>query len=458
MSARILIVDDTPLNVKLLAAKLSHEYYVVSTASSGAEALQKVEAEKPDIVLLDVMMPGMDGFVVCRRLKANSETADIPVVILTALTDVADRVRGLQAGADDFLTKPINDLALMARLRSLLRMKALMDEWRMREQTALQISPLLAESLVPLDLSHARVLIADDGASDSAFIRDALEPLSAQLFQVRTFDEAEAVLAKDKIDLVFSNLNLRGEDGLTICPRLRTNQATRHLPILLLANPDDLERVAKGLDLGANDYVLRPLDAQELLARARTQLRYKRNYDRLRDGFRHDLMLALVDPLTGAFNRRYLDAHMPRIFKHMSEAKKPLSVLMIDVDFFKKVNDTHGHPAGDEVLKEIARRITDSVRPSDFLVRMGGEEFAIVMPEATLANAEKIAERVRNSIKDTPFALPGSETSLPVTISVGVAEAEPWIEEDYKKVFERADSGLCNAKATGRNKVVPYGG
>ncbi len=141
MSARILIVDDTPLNVKLLAAKLAHDYYVISTAENGVQALEKVAKEKPDLILLDVMMPEMDGFETCRRLKANPATAYIPVVIITALSDVADRVRGLAAGADDFLGKPINDLALMARIRSLLRTKILMDEWRLREATAEQLAP-----------------------------------------------------------------------------------------------------------------------------------------------------------------------------------------------------------------------------------------------------------------------------------------------------------------------------
>lgn len=458
MSARILIVDDTPLNVKLLAAKLARDYYVVSTAENGEDALKKAMQEKPDLILLDVMMPVMDGFETCRRLKADPATAPIPVVIITALTDVADRVRGLEEGADDFLAKPINDLALMARIRSLLRMKSLMDEWRLREQTALQISPTLAESLVPLDICNARILIVDDGASDGAFVREALAPLSAQITQAKTLDEAEDILAEGRYDLVFSNLELRGEDGLTICPRLRTNQPTRHLPILLIADPENLEKVAKGLDLGANDYLLRPLDAQEVFARARTQLRHKRNYDRLREGFQNDLRLALVDPLTGAFNRRYLEAHMPRIMRHVAEAKKPLSVQMIDIDFFKKVNDTHGHAAGDAVLKEIARRITDSVRPSDFVVRMGGEEFAVVMPEASLANAEKIGERIRSQIAEAPFPLPESGQSIPVTISIGVAEIQAGIEADYEKVFEHADYGLYRAKKTGRNKVVAFGG
>jgi two-component system cell cycle response regulator len=455
MSARILIVDDTPLNVKLLTAKLARDYYIISTAENGVEALRKVAEEKPDLILLDVMMPEMDGFETCRRLKADPETAYIPIVIITALSDVADRVRGLAAGADDFLGKPINDLALMARIRSLLRLKILMDEWRLREATALQLSPVLAGTTVdPLDISNSRILIVDDGEADGIFIRETLTPLAASILQVTNVAEAETALAKDPYDLIFSSLDLRNEDGLTICPRLRASPSTRHVPILLLANPEEVDRVAKGLDLGANDYLLRPFDTQELFARTRTQLRHKRNYDRLRDGLQHNLMLALVDPLTGAFNRRYLDAHMPRFLQHALERQKALSVQMIDIDFFKKINDQHGHYAGDAVLKEVARRISGGVRPSDFFVRMGGEEFAVVMPETDLIYAEKIAERVRACIADTPIDLPEGAESVAVTISIGVAATKPAADNKAARVFDRADDALYRAKQTGRNKVV----
>ncbi|MDD3030124.1 MAG: PleD family two-component system response regulator [Alphaproteobacteria bacterium] len=457
MSARVLIVDDTPVNIRLLEAKLARDYYVISTAENGVEALKKIDEEKPDIVLLDVMMPEMDGFETCRRIKANPETAHIPVIMITALSDVADRVRGLAAGADDFLGKPINDLALMARVRSLLRMKILMDEWRARESTALKLSPDSAEEISdPLNVRNCRILIIDDDKSDSVFIREALAPLSAHIEEIGSIAQAEALVSDGFFDLVFSKLDLAKEDGLTICPCLRSNPSTRHIPILLLANPDDIERVAKGLDLGANDYLIRPLDTHELFARARTQLRHKRNYDRLRSGLEHNLMLALIDPLTGAFNRRYLDAHLPRFLKHAQDEKKSLSVQMIDIDFFKRVNDQHGHPAGDAILKEIAHRISNNIRPTDFFVRMGGEEFAIVMPETELQNAAKIAERIRQRIAEE--SVPVDNTlSVPITISIGVAEMNPKRQDEPNKLFSRADGALLRAKQKGRNIVVVDG-
>ena len=142
MSARVLVVDDILPNVKLLEAKLSSAYFEVITALNGVDALELAEKQGPDIILLDVMMPGMDGFEVCEKLKENPKTAHIPVVMVTALTDATDRVRGLEAGADDFLSKPVNDTALMARVKSLVRLKMTIDEWRIRETTANQFGVL----------------------------------------------------------------------------------------------------------------------------------------------------------------------------------------------------------------------------------------------------------------------------------------------------------------------------
>src|SRR5438128_65999 len=152
MTARVLVVDDVELNVRLLTAKLTSEYFEVLSADNGPTALVMTEAELPDIILLDVMMPRMDGFEVCRRLKANPRTADIPVVMVTALSDVADRLRGLEAGADDFLTKPVNDTALFARVRSLVRLKRTMDELRLREEVCRQFGN-----------SEDQAALADDG-------------------------------------------------------------------------------------------------------------------------------------------------------------------------------------------------------------------------------------------------------------------------------------------------------
>jgi len=461
MSARILIVDDTPLNVKLLAAKLAHDYYVVSLAHNGAEALTLLENEKPDIILLDAMMPEIDGFETCRRIKSNPRTAHIPVVMITALSDVSDRVKGLEAGADDFLTKPINDIALMARVRSLLRLKSIMDEWRSRDTSSHQSSPS-AEQEDEFGLTESQgghILVLEDDPRERALIEKTLTTLSAKVTFASTIAEAATLAQKGDIDLVFSSTELQNEDGLLICPQLRTNENTRHLPILLLAHDNEMPRIAKGLDLGANDYLIRPLDANEMLARTRTQLRQKRHYQRLRNNYEQTLSLALTDPLTGAFNRRYLDTQFPRLVTRHASLGESIAILIMDIDHFKDVNDTYGHAAGDLVLKELIGRTIQALRPTDLVVRMGGEEFAIIMLETNLSIGKAIGERLRERITAQPFTFKDGQ-SISMTVSMGVASLTPHIQEkDPAKlsVFERADAALYQAKQNGRNCVVAEG-
>src|SRR6266576_523091 len=178
MTARVLVVDDVELNVKLLEAKLSSEYFEVIAADNGPTALAMAEGELPDIILLDVMMPRMDGFEVCRRLKANPRTTDIPVVMVTALSDVADRLRGLEAGADDFLTKPVNDIALFARVRSLVRLKRMMEELRLREEVCRQFGT--ADTALAEDPTPARIILIEEDQFAAARMAEILRP-SAQV-------------------------------------------------------------------------------------------------------------------------------------------------------------------------------------------------------------------------------------------------------------------------------------
>jgi len=455
MTARILVVDDTPLNVKLLTAKLEHEYYVVNSAVDGLDALAKIDADPPDLVLLDIMMPEMDGFEVCRVLKANSATAHIPVVMVTALSDVVDRVRGLEAGADDFLTKPINDVALMARVRSLLRLKGLMDEWRLREKTSLQFTGKDDTSKTnDIAVAGSRILLLEEDGGDSDFITKTLSGLSAQVECVNKVADAASMARTGFYDIVFVSLNLKNEDALTICAQLRSNEVTRHIPIVMLATEADMLRVAKGLDIGGNDYLLRPLDNNELVARTRTQLRHRRHYEKLRKNYETSLSLSLVDPLTGAFNRRYMEAHLPHLLAKAQRPYKELSALMIDIDHFKKVNDTYGHPAGDEVLKAVVERILNAVRPSDLVARYGGEEFITIMPETQASVALMIAERLRAKIADIPITLAGQAEPLSVTISLGVSTTTGTPDDTQEALLKRADAALYEAKKGGRNRVV----
>ena len=454
MTARVLVVDDLLPNVKLLEAKLTSEYFDVVTAGDGPSALASIAENAPDIVLLDVMMPGMDGFEVCRRIKDDPKTTHIPVVMVTALSDNADRVRGLEAGADDFLTKPLNDTALFARVRSLVRLKMLTDEWRLREQTSGQLGVLQEEkAMSDVDTSGARVLIIEEGEIDWMKISETLKTENADLEHARNSDEAQtAAMSGPSFDLVIVNLNLRSQDALRLTSHLRAMERTRYTPILLVAEEHDMEKVAKGLDLGVNDYLIKPIDRNELLARVRTQIKRQRYQERLRDNYERSLVMALTDSLTGLYNRRYVTAHLGGMIERHKQTDKPLALLMFDIDFFKKVNDTFGHAAGDEVLIEMSRRVIDHVRSVDTVARLGGEEFVAVLPDTEEEVALVVAERLRYTMAAETFEMKAANTEETVTISIGVAMLQG--DDSLDSLMNRADEALYAAKGAGRNLVV----
>ncbi len=453
MSGRVLVVDDIEANVKLLEAKLSSEYFDVLTAYNGPTALEIAETELPDVILLDVMMPRMDGFEVCRQLKANRRTCDVPVVMVTALSDTANRLRGLDAGADDFLTKPVNDVALFARVRSLVRLKRMMEELRVREGICSKFGG--DDTPVSEDTGPARIMIVDDDEFAVARMTETLLPVAHSVARASTCAEAWMSLAPD-IELIIASLCTPGSDALRLVTQCRANETFRQLPILLIAEDRDLPRLAKGLDLGANDYLVRPVDRNELLARTATQVRRKRLQNRLEENYRHSLELALTDELTGLYHRRYLFVHLDELIQRVNHDGISAAVLLFDIDNFKQVNDRYGHAAGDDVLRELAARTTHCVRSVDLVARRGegaGDEFVVVMPETDITIAAAVAERLRAAVAREPFTVQSDGQKLSVTISIGVASAATG-NDDRDHLLKRADDALYAAKNRGRNCVI----
>ncbi len=308
---KILVVDDVPLNVELQKTYLSSSGYEVLVAMNGEEALEKVASESPDLILLDVMMPKINGFEVCQILKSDPNTQFIPIIMVTALQDVEDKVRGIEAGADDFISKPFNKMELMARVKSLLRIKFLHDE--------------LQEKIVQLN-------------------------------------------------------------------------------------------------------------------EARMQME----------------QLAVTDGLTGLYNYRYFQEQLSHELSRAIRHNLFLSILMMDIDYFKVYNDTHGHPAGDEVLKRIAHLIRENLRSIDIPARYGGEEFAVILPDTDHKSALVVAEKIRSLVEAEPIPLEEKQPNGRLTISIGVA-TYPEDTKEGKQLIEIADRRLYKAKERGRNLVVSEG-
>ena len=452
MSARILVIDDIDANVRLLEAKLTADYYEVLTATDGVTGLAIAGSELPDIILLDVMMPGMDGFQVCRRLKEDPVTRHIPVVLVTALDGRADRIAGLEAGADEFLTKPIEDIMLFARVRSLTRLKVVLDELREREQSGRRVG-VIGAAANRMAGAGGRVLIVDDNERQAQRLAAELAVEHRPVIE-SDFDKAH-LTARGPVDLVILNTTSRGFDGLRFAAQVRSHEATRNLPILALIDPDDKSRAIKALDIGVNDVLARPIDPEELAARVRTQIKRKRYTDLLRTNLDQSLEAAVTDPLTGLHNRRYMTSQLDALVARAVRDGRPVATLLLDIDHFKKINDSFGHDAGDEVLREFAVRLASNVRAVDLPCRFGGEEFVVVMPETALEDAERIAERIRMHVSGAPFRIAGGREVLTVTISIGVA-ATLGPGDTPELLLKRSDEALYEAKASGRNRVIAH--
>ena len=438
MSGTILIVDDVATNRIVLKVKLAAACYTTLQAACGQSALSAARRAQPDLILLDVMLPDLSGIEVCRRLKADPETRDIPVVMITASRSPAAGTEALRAGADDFMPKPVEETILMARIRSLLRARETEAELRLRDGTRRALG--LAEAAVPFagpdgpagQRARGQVaarggpgagramtgaeagciaLIGPDRETAMAWRRALAPHLAARLVVV----PAETALAETTeapdVYLIAADLARPGA-GLRLMSELRSRAATRHSAVCILlpdalpggATPADLAAMA--LDLGAADLLSAGYGAEETALRLAAQLRRKRQADRLRDSVQSGLRLAVIDPLTGLYNRRYALPHLARMAERAAASGRRYAVMLLDLDRFKAVNDSFGHAAGDAVLAEVAQRLRASLRPVDLIARIGGEEFLVAMPDATLATARATAERLCRVIEAQPVALP----------------------------------------------------
>ena len=452
MSARVLVVDDFAPNRALLEAHLTAEYFEVVAATNGPDALAIAQRGDCDIVLLDVMMPGMDGFEVCRRLKRDPTTHHIPIVLVTALDQPADRVRGLEAGAEDFLTKPIDDIALIARVRSLSRLKVVLDELRTRAAASATLGmPDPVAAAIRSDVSGSRILVIEDRPAAARQIATTLS--AAHLVDVES-DPQEALFkgAEGHYDLFVVSLGLQGHDGLRLLlaiPLARADPASAdshcrrdrgQTPPVAWARPWRQRLRAASA---------RPKRAHRPRPHAAAPQALRRH---LRDNVQASIEMAIVDTLTGLHNRRYFNTNFSALMDQAARRGRSLSLMILDIDHFKLVNDTHGHDAGDHILKTFAARVRNVVRASDLICRLGGEEFAVLMPDTDLQIGETIAERVRATIGSNLFTLSPGRPPIVVTVSIGLAERGSDIEPDT--LMRRADAALYRSKGSGRNRVT----
>ncbi|CUH39701.1 Stalked cell differentiation-controlling protein [Jannaschia seosinensis] len=472
MSGRILIVDDVATNRIVMKVKLAAARYDVVPACSGAEAIEVASRGGIDLVIMDMMMPGMTGAEACRRLRAAPDTATIPVILVTASEDMQARMDGLSAGADDFLAKPVDEVALLARVRSLLRSREEERDFHARggEMLVFAAGPSTqpfgydtnagfseaggqaAYDARPTAVDGRVAIIAGPEARWPAAQRERLAPLFRG--GISTMDRGRALALSDAdvpdLFLIDADLGARN-DGLRLMSELRSRSATRHAAFIILLSEGDSERAATALDLGAADVGYHPMQVDEMAMRIRTQLSRKRRADKMRSTLDTGLKLAVIDPLTGLHNRRYGLHHLSQVAIRCRMQGIRAGVVLLDIDHFKHVNDTHGHPAGDQVLARIAQILKDSLRSEDLVARLGGEEFLAILPDADLDQVRLVAERLRQTVEAAAIPLAGT-APVSVTVSIGVGMLNSG-DSDGSDTLARVDRALYAAKHAGRNRV-----
>lgn len=460
MTGRILVVDDVATNRIVMKVKLAAACYSVDQAENGAAALKAARETKPDLILLDVMMPDMSGLEVCRALKADPTTADIPVVLITALPDRDAKMEGLEAGADDFLTKPVEEVTLLARVRSLLRARDNVRELQAREDTVSAFGFAEPATEFQGKVQPGRVALVAPGPKGAVLWKTAIDDRIGGNVRIIPREVALSETATDGADapdifVISVDLGQRNE-GLRLLSDLRSRPGTRHAATIMILPEGDSERAAIALDLGANDVLHDPFDAKELAIRISAQLERKRHSDRMRAGVRAGLEAAITDPLTGLYNRRYALHRMEQILaKSGAVPGAGTAVMLIDLDFFKNVNDTYGHAAGDAVLKQVAQRLASQLRTRDLLARIGGEEFLVVLADTDIARAAECAERLRETIASKGFDIGKGSLPLRMTASVGLALPGPLAgTATPEMLIHQADTALYGAKAHGRDRVT----
>ncbi len=461
MSNTILVVDDLSLSRMILRARLQAFCYDVRMARSGAEALEIAQAELPDLVVMDCEMPGLDGPTICQEFRRDPRTAHIPIILFSADTSRARRLHALNAGADEFLPKPLDEPYLMSRLRGLLRRSALELDFRHQATPALRAGLERAITENERFPDVALVQISAGKRSDPTLLRAGLHNVALGL------SEALAPAQDAQIpDMFLLAPEVISHHGLSIISELRARSLTSDVPIIACL-PETLD-IPSGmaLDLGAEAVLRLPLDSEIARLILENAMLHKRRADSLRAALQSELHLASRDPLTGLFNRRYaLSSLVESLNQARTEPASALALLMIDLDDFKSVNDRFGHSVGDQILVEVAQRMRAELRASDLLARYGGEEFLLALPGIDAQDAQAVAERLRRNIEAKPYyvvrAAGQGNVALRVTASVGLTvladtrlSAATPAAGSVQRLIDHADQALHMAKTCGRNRVV----
>lgn len=452
MAGRILIVDDIATNRIVLNFKLTAALYETAQATSAAEAIAKAKDLRPDLIIVNVELRDINGIELCRRLGSDHLTRDIPIVMTSARRDRDRKIQALRAGAAEVFWKPLDDSLFLARLRSLLRARE--REKELGVPAAYAPPSGFAEGIAGYEGPGHVAIVGSQIDWAHRLMRDLVQATADRLCVLHddaALSLSEASPAPD-VFLVLADGG-RPDKTLRLLSELRSRPLTRNSATCVLVPERAATLGAIALDLGANDVIEGTAEISELVLRLSRQLQGKRRADRQRSSLADELRMAVTDPLTGLHNRRYALREIQRIDEQTRLSGRAYAVMMLDVDWFKTINDSFGHAAGDAVLVQMADRLRANLRPGDLVARLGGEEFVIATADTSLRAAQALAERIRHAIEETPFVL-ADGMPIGVTLSVGLTmgggDTAP---SSVSALLEAADQALFRSKSEGRNLV-----
>lgn len=457
MPGRILIIDDVATNRIVLKARLAAAAYQVELSAGAQDALRLGRAQLPNLVLIGGSMPTNTALDLCRALRALPGAATLPIVLLGDTSDRAIRLSALEAGVDAFLD-PLPPVGVMlARIRNLLRRDAAEKDLMRHQADAGAFG--FAEAAGGFASPGQIALIAPSVAIGMHW-RNALRPLLRDRIEVmdptHALSELNNTRHPDAI-LIAPDADASGA-ALGLLSDLRCRNETHRAAILMLMDHVDPMLGIMALDLGVTDLVETGFDAVEMALRLRRELARKTLGDRCRNALQDGLRLASIDPLTGLHNRRFAMSELERIVTKSVQTNSDFAVMMLDLDRFKRINDTYGHAAGDTVLAEVSRRMGACLRDGDLLARIGGEEFLAVTRQCSASDAAYTAERLRKAVSVTPVRLKDGQ-EISVTLSIGLVLGGPrglQNECDPARLIDIADKALYSAKADGRNQITVH--
>jgi two-component system cell cycle response regulator len=451
---KVIIADDSEVNLSSLEKMLSAGLFQTIRATNGKEAFDKAVCELPDLVLLDVMMPELNGFEVAKMLKEDSRTRSIPIMMVTVLEDPEHERAGREAGAEEYLSKPVRPQELIARANSLIALRQYRDQLTIRNhsQWSFLVDKQSDDAGPEPQKEMPLILLVEDNESDAELVRHFLKDLPVRFERLSNGADAVELCQTGKVDLMLLDILLPGLNGFEVCRQVKSSEKGKDLPIVVITCLEDMDSRLKCIELQTDDFLVKPIVGRELQARVKILLEKKQQLDKLRSHYELALNSAVVDWLTGLYNHGYFRKFLDLEIKKSLRQRYPVTLIMIDVDNFKAVNDAYGHPAGDVVLQELAKIVRKAVREVDLVARYGGDEFAVVLPYSDGHGALRVAHRIDEAIKTHGFSPKASAQKTQLTVSMGVA-GYPEDAVHVDELIHSADQKLYMAKTKGKNRI-----